>query len=101
MKDRVTSVLASLSSGLATVVAGARWWAVLLAIFVVLVMTYGTVVWLAIHSPAAGNANPTRRRILPSRRSELAATGPGRPAPAPPPLVEALAWFGPQRAPLR
>jgi hypothetical protein len=52
MKDRATSVLVSSSSGLATVMAGARWWAVVLAIFVVLVMTYGTVVWLATHSPA-------------------------------------------------
>jgi hypothetical protein len=33
-------------------VAGARWWAVLLAVFVVLVLTYGTAAWLATHSPA-------------------------------------------------
>jgi cell division protein FtsW (lipid II flippase) len=52
MKDRVTSVLASTSTGLTTALAGARWWAVLLVVLVVLGSTYGAVCWLATHSKA-------------------------------------------------
>jgi cell division protein FtsW (lipid II flippase) len=52
MKDRVTRVLASTATGLTTALAGARWWAVLLVVLVVLVLTYGVVCWLATHSEA-------------------------------------------------
>jgi cell division protein FtsW (lipid II flippase) len=52
MKDRVSSVLASTGTGLTTALAGARWWAVLLVVLVVLGSTYGVVCWLATHSKA-------------------------------------------------
>jgi cell division protein FtsW (lipid II flippase) len=46
VKDAM-SLLASAVSGLGTAMAGARWWAVLLVVVVVLGMTYGVVLWLA------------------------------------------------------
>lgn len=52
MKDRVPSVLAGTVSGLSIALAGARWWAVLIVVVVVLGSTYGVVCWLATHSKA-------------------------------------------------
>jgi len=43
VRDRVTTILVSLRSSLGTVLAGARWWAVLLGVGIVLGSTYGMV----------------------------------------------------------
>ncbi len=53
MKDRMMSVLVSSATGLGTALAGARWWAVLLALCIVLTLTYGVVCWLATCSKAS------------------------------------------------
>lgn len=52
MKERLTTWLAGAASGLATKLAGAPWWAVLLAVLAVVASTYGVVCWLATHSAA-------------------------------------------------
>jgi cell division protein FtsW (lipid II flippase) len=52
VKERLTTCLAGAASGLATKLAGAPWWAVLLAVLVVVASTYGVVCWLATHSEA-------------------------------------------------
>jgi hypothetical protein len=52
VKERLTIWLAGAASGLATKLAGAPWWAVLLAVLAVVASTYGVVCWLAIHSGA-------------------------------------------------
>lgn len=56
MKERVAMVAANAASGIGTALAGARWWAALLATVVVLVSTYGVVIWLVLNSP-----HPPRR----------------------------------------
>jgi hypothetical protein len=52
VRERLTSGLASAASGLGPALAGAPWWAVLLAVLTVLCLTYGVVIWLATHSEA-------------------------------------------------
>jgi hypothetical protein len=52
LRERLTSRLASAASGLGPAIAGAPWWAVLLAVLAVLCLTYGVVIWLAMHSGA-------------------------------------------------
>jgi cell division protein FtsW (lipid II flippase) len=53
MRDCLTRRLAGTASGLGAVLAGARWWAVLLVVLLVLCSTYGVVIWLATHSEAS------------------------------------------------
>jgi hypothetical protein len=60
VKERVSNVVANSASGIGAALAGARWWAVLLAMLVVLVSTYGAVIWLVLHLP-----HPPRRISTP------------------------------------
>ena len=60
MKERVSNVVANFASGIGAALAGARWWAVLLAMLVVLISAYGAVIWLVLHLP-----HPPRRISTP------------------------------------
>jgi cell division protein FtsW (lipid II flippase) len=56
----MTSVVVGAASGMATALAGARWWAVLLMVAVILVSTHAAVIWLVTNSP-----HPPRRVSTP------------------------------------
>jgi hypothetical protein len=106
VKERLCGGVAGAGSGIGPYLAGAPWWAVALVVFVVMLVTYGVVCWLAANtragrmspssSPGKHRLSGSPRRHRPSAKSGGGVTLRENQCPIPMPHVGELA--GPGRA---